>query len=105
MIFNKGKCKIVAFGNQNYRPLYKLGEVEMDWVDTATYLGVVTQLNLKFNQHITLKKDKASKILEAIKDVLHEAPREGKLLAYTSLCCPMLKHADAVWDPTLAKNI
>jgi len=23
----------------NYRPLYKLGEVEMDWVDTKTYLG------------------------------------------------------------------
>jgi len=25
----------------NYRPLYQLGEVEMDWVDTKTNLGIV----------------------------------------------------------------
>jgi len=63
------------------------------------------QSNLKFDQHITLKKDKASKILGAIKHVLLEASREGKLLAYTNLCHPILEYADTVWDPTLAKDI
>jgi len=59
MPFNKGKCQIIAFGNQTYRPLYKLGEVEMNWLDTTTYLEVVMQSNLKFDHRITLKKDKA----------------------------------------------
>jgi len=51
------------------------------------------------------KKDKASKILGAIKHILHEAPGEGKLLPYTSFCRPILEYADALWDPTLSKNI
>jgi len=63
------------------------------------------QSNLKFDQHIMLKKDKASKILETIKHVLHEASREGKLLAYTNLCRPILEYTDTVWDLTLAKDI
>jgi len=103
MPFNKGKCQIKALGNQNYRPLYRLGEIEMDWVDTTIYLEVVMQSNLKLDHHITLEKDKASKILGAIKHVLCEAPREGKLLSYTSLLYPI--HAGTVWDPTSAKEI
>jgi len=63
------------------------------------------QPNYKFDQHITLKKEKVSKILGAIKHILHEAPREGRLLAYTSLCRPILESADAVWDSTIAKDI
>jgi len=44
----------------------------MGWVDPATYLGVVIQSNLKFDQYIALEKDKASKLLGAIKHVLNE---------------------------------
>ena len=49
MPFNDKKCEVIAFYSQNYRPTYKLGEAEMDWTDTTTYLGVVMQSNLKFN--------------------------------------------------------
>ena len=63
------------------------------------------QSNLKFDQHIALKKDKASKTLGAIKHILKQAPQEGRLLAYTSLCRPILEYGDTVWDPTLAKEI
>jgi len=76
--------------------MYKLEQVEMDWVDERTYLGVVMQSNLKFDQHIILKKDKASKFLGASKHVL---------LAYTSLCHPILKYADTMWEPTVAKDM
>ena len=89
MPFNDKKFKVIAFGSQNYRPTNKLGETVIDWADKTTYLGVVMQSNLKFDQHIALKKDKASKTLEAIKHILNQAPQEGRLLAYTSLC-PML---------------
>ena len=55
---------------------------------------------------MTLKKDKASKtFLEAIKHILKQGPQKGWLLAYTSLCCPILEYVDTVWDQTLAKEI
>ena len=77
----------------------------MDWADMTTYLGVIMQSNLKFDQHMGLKNDKALKTLGAIKHILKQAPQEGRLLAYTSLCRPILEYADTVWDPTLAKEI
>ena len=67
----------------------------MDWADTTTYLGFIMQSNLKFDQHMTLKKDKAT--LRAIKHILKQAPQEGRLLVYTSLCRPMLEYADTAW--------
>ena len=54
---------------------------------------------------MTLKKDKASKTLGAIKHILKQAPQKGRLLVYSSLCCTILEYAYNVWDPTLAKNI
>ena len=68
----------------------------MDWADTTTYLGIIMQSKLKFDQHMALKKDKSSKTLETIKQILKHAPKEGRLLAYTSLCRPILEYADTV---------
>ena len=31
---------------------------------------------------------------------MYDAPKEAKLLAYTSLCRPILVYADVVWDPS-----
>ena len=62
----------------------------MNWTNTTTYLGVIMQSNLKFDQHMALKNDKASKTLGANKHILKQAPQEGRLLAYTSLCRPIL---------------
>ena len=35
----------------------------------------------------------------------YDAPRQARLLAYTSLCRPVLEHADSVWDTSLKKTI
>ena len=105
MLFNNKKCKVIAFGSQNYRPTYKLGEAVIDWPDTITYLGVVIESNFKYDQHIAFKKDIALKTLGAIKYILKQSPQEGRLLAYTSLYRPILKYTDTVWDPTLAKEV
>ena len=77
----------------------------MDWADMTTYLGVIMQSNLKFDQHMALKKYKGSKTLGVIKHIQKQASQEGQLLAYTCLCRPILEYADTVWDPTLAKEI
>ena len=54
---------------------------------------------------MAFKKDRALKTLEAIKHVLKQAPQEGRLLAYTSLCGPILEYAVTVWVLTLAKKL
>ena len=33
------------------------------------------------------------------------APQEAKLLAYTSLCRPILEYADIVWDPSVNSKV
>jgi len=44
---------------------------------------------------------KASRVLGAIKFALYDAPKNGKLLAYTSLCRLLLEYADTLRDPYL----
>ena len=58
------------------------------------------QSNLKFDTHIKSKLNSASRILGFIKYSLFEAPEKSKLLAYTSLCRPILEYADTLWDPS-----
>ena len=36
-----------------------------------------------------------------IKRVLHGATKKAKLLAYTTLCRPLVEYASSVWDPVL----
>ena len=40
-----------------------------------------------------------------IKQALHGAPQDAKLLAYLSLCRPHVEFASSVWDPTLEYQI
>ena len=43
--------------------------------------------------------------LGGIKHLMHNAPQEAKLLAYTSLCRPILEYADVVWDPSVKSKV
>jgi len=100
MPFNTGKCSMIAFGKADSLPCYKLGGDDVPWVERTKYLGVYLQQDLKFEDHISQKNGKASRILGAIKHVLPSASEKYRLLAYTSLCRPILEYADCVWDPT-----
>ena len=105
MPFNDTKCHVIAFGDQTFKPPYNLGDSQMDWVCSTKYLGVILQSDLKFDQHMDIKKRNSLKTLGAIKHILHNAPKNARLLAYTSLCRPILEYADTVWDPMLNKDI
>ena len=100
MPFNETKCQAMSFGGDDLKPPYRLGDVLLTWVSETKYLGVTIQSDLKFDKHIAEKTQKARKILGAIKHTLFDAPKDARLLAYTSLCRPILEYADTVWDPT-----
>lgn len=36
--------------------------------------------------------------------VLYEAPQKVRMIAYTTLCQPLIEYAAKVWDPHLAKH-
>ena len=99
------KCHAIAFGNKTSFPSYKLGITSLEWVEETKHLGVTIQTNLKFDKHIEHKTRQASKVLGMVKFMLYDAPRQARLLAYTSLCHPILECADAVWDPSLKKTV
>ena len=105
MPVNETKCHVISFGSQIYRPGYKLGGIALKWTDSTKYLGITLCSNLKFEQHLHNKQEKASMVLGAIKHILHDAPKKAQLLAYTSLCRPILEYADTVWDPTQRNQI
>ena len=105
MPFNEKKCQAINFGSRTPTSHYKLGTSCLEWVKHTKYLGVIIQSDLKFDQHINDKCLKSRKLLGGIKHLMYDAPKEAKLLAYTSLCRPILEYADVVWDPSAKSKI
>ena len=100
MPFNTDKCEVIVFSKvSSSTPNYSLGGSKLKCVDDTKYLGITLQSNLKFDKHITKKINDTTKVLGCIKYTLYEAPERGKLLAYTSLCRPVLEYGDTLWDP------
>ena len=76
----------------------------MDEADTATYLGVIVQWNLKFDLHITAKKTKLEK-LRTIKHILHtSSPKRRPVTGFHKLAQPNNGACRHVRNPTLAKE-
>ena len=106
MPFNTAKCEVIAFSSKGSLPsFYKIGEHPQNYADEIKYLGVVMQSKLRFNRHIAGKVNRAKKVLGCIKYALNTAPQCAKLLAYSSLCRPILDYANVLWDPAGAASV
>lgn len=108
MEFNPTKCNVIIFGKPPIDPgeiKYELCNTTISIEDHIKYLGVLITNNLKWEKHINCIITKASKILGYIKTTLFNAPQKVKLLAYLTLCRPILEYSSEAWDPYYAKDI
>ena len=92
------KSNIIIFGNNASATHYLLGDVPLKQSKSIKYLAVYLTSNLKWGVHIEYTTQKAMKILGLIKYTLHDAPEKIKLLAYSTLCKPILEYVSEVWD-------
>ena len=108
MPFNEEKAQLLLLFGETCTPTvvnYKLGNTTIKRVEETKYPGVILQQDLCFDSHIDSKIASARELLEAIKFMLHDATMDGKTLAYTSLCRPILEYADVMWDPVCKQTI
>ena len=76
----------------------------MESVDSAKYLGITLQSNLKWNKHIDQTASKASKTLSCVRRNLKVDSSSIKNHAYQTLVRPKLEYCSSVWDPYTAEN-
>ena len=107
MVFNPTKCKTICISTKKTPPQrkYTFCGVELEQVNSFSYLGVTITEDLKWSKHITFIAGKASGVLGMIKRNLWSSPKDVKETAYKALVRPKLEYASAAWDLYLQKDI
>ena len=106
--FNTDKCHVITLGKFNniqYTHRYSLYDAELDHVFEEKDLGVVIDMELTFDEHITSKVKKANGIMGLIRRSFSFLDPETFKRLYTSFVRPHLEYAQPVWTPHLRKYI
>ena len=107
MSFNPSKCKTICISTKRDPPQkkYVFCGVELEKVDSISYLGVILNDNLKWSKHVQSTTGKASKVLGMMKRNLWNCPKRVRETAYTAIVRPKLEYASSAWDPYHQKDI
>ena len=107
MSFNPSKCKTICISTKRDPPQkkYVFCGVELEKVDSISYLGVILNDNLKWSKHVQSTTGKASKVLGMMKRSLWNCPKRVRETAYTAIVRPKLEYASSAWDPYHQKDI
>ena len=107
MSFNPSKCKTICTSTKRDPPQkkYVFCGVELEKVDSISYLGVILNDNLKWSKHVQSTTGKASKVLGMMKRNLWNCPKRVRETAYTAIVRPKLEYASSAWDPYHQKDI
>ena len=73
-------------------------------VDSYSYLGLTLQNNMSLNKHVLEVYEKASKRLSVLKSFKFILDRCTLRCLYTSLIHPLMEYADIVWDNCTSEN-
>ena len=90
MQFNPSKCIIICISNKQSPPqrTYFFCGSKLERVDSASYLGITVNSELKWSKHISSISSKVSRSLGLIQRNLWNCPRKVRETAYTSIVQP-----------------
>jgi len=60
---------------------------------------------IQCRQSKTTKCTKSRKVIEGIKRLMYDAPKEAKLLAYITLCRIIFKYTNVGWDSATRSKV
>ncbi len=106
--FNTDKCHVLTLGkfhNTRYTHRYCLYNNELDHVFEEKDLGVIFDMELNFEEHMSNKIKKANGIMGLIRRSFSYLDSNTFVKLYTSLVRPHLEYAQPVWSPHLRKHI
>ena len=106
--FNTDKCHVLSLGrfdNIRYTHRYSLYGEELEHVFDEKDLGVIVDMELSFEDHISAEIKKANGIMELIRRSFSYLDCEMFKKLYTTLVRPHLEYAQSVWSPHLRKHI
>ena len=110
--FHPDKCKVMKIhrGNkENNRKYYmrnsQTEELELEQVSKEKDLGIITDENLNFEEHIQMKVNKATKVMGLIRRSFMTLDAEMFRKMFTALVRPHLEYGQAVWSPVRKKDI
>ena len=106
--FNIDKCNVLTLGrfdNIRYTHRYSLYGEELEHVFEEKDLGVIVDMELSFEEHISTKIKKANGIMGLIRRTFSYLDCDMFKRLYTTFVRPHLEYAQSAWSPHLRKYI
>ena len=106
--FNIKKCHVLTIGkheNIKHTHRYRLEDNELEHVADEKDLGVTFDSDLTFEDHMSMKVNKANAIVGLIRRSFSFLDENLFKKLYTSFVRPHLEYAQSVWAPHLVKHI
>ena len=99
LVANEDKTKLMLFYPKipSAFPAVTFNGIQIEWVSSFKYLGVILDTKLSFNDHISKVRISASKGLGAMRSVAKFLPSESLKTLYFSLVYPHLIYSIIVW--------
>ena len=106
--FHPGKCHVLTLGkfqNITYTERYKMSKLELEHVFEEKDLGVIVDSEMKFEEHINSKVQKANSIIGLIRRSFSFLDELLFKQLYTAFVRPHLEYCQSAWVPHLKKHI
>ena len=106
--FNINKCGVLHIGNKNEKKEYYMddkSELKLKRVTNEKDVGVTFEENLKFDQHINNKINKANQLVGMIKRSFSYLDKDMFTTLFKSIVRPHLEYANVIWHPAFKRQM